>query len=162
MASLEDLFLFMADHADHLSTTVIPALERGWVVVSDRYSDSRVTYQGATLRDAVPSPLEWVRDIHKPWSVVPDLTLLFTIDPNLAVERCFSREKESEGQEKGKGSKGPEKFEQVDFLRAVSQNFLLLSEMEPERFVIIDASRSLEEVAKEALKAITDFLSLQG
>jgi len=145
---LEDLFLFMADHADHLAGEVIPALERGAVVISDRYSDSRAAYQGATLRGTVPDPMTWVRELHRPWSMVPDLTILFVLDPSTAVDRCRSRSGDTE----------QERFEQEALLRRVAENFRRLAELDPERFVLIDAGRDPEDVFEQALVAITGFL----
>jgi dTMP kinase len=151
---LEELFLFMADHALHLKETVIPALEEGMVVISDRYSDSRVAYQGATLRGIVPRPLEWVRELHRPWSVVPERTILFSIDPALAVLRCRSRE---EGSPKEK-TNGPEKFEREEFLGEVAANFEAMARSEPERFVVIDAARGKAEILEETLDALAEIL----
>lgn len=152
---LEELFLFMADHARHLKETVIPALEKGMVVISDRYSDSRVAYQGTTLRGVIPQPLEWVRELHRPWSVVPDKTILFSIDPSLAVERCLSRQKGATEEK----PKGPEKFEREGFLGEVARNFELMARSEPERFVVIDAAREKAEILEETIEALSIALS---
>jgi dTMP kinase len=152
---LEELFLFMADHARHLAETVIPALERDMVVISDRYSDSRVAYQGATLRGVIPQPLEWVRELHRPWSVLPDKTILFSIDPALAVERCLSRQKGATEEK----PKGPEKFEREGFLGEVARNFELMARSEPERFVVIDAAREKAEILEETIEALSITLS---
>ena len=153
---LEELFLFMADHARHLAETVIPALERNMVVISDRYSDSRVAYQGATLRGVIPRPLEWVRELHRPWSVVPDKTILFSIDPTLAVERCQSRAGKAGSYQI---SKPPEKFEREGFLEEVARNFELMARREPERFVVIDAARGKAEILEETMTALAKTLS---
>lgn len=146
---LEDFFLFMADHADHLAGEVIPALDRGAVVISDRYSDSRTAYQGATLRGVVPDPMTWVRELHRPWSMVPDLTILFVLDPSTAVERCRSRS----------GGAEQERFEQESLLRRVAENFRRLAELEPDRFVLIDAGCDPEDVFEQVLAAITGILN---
>jgi dTMP kinase len=151
---LEELFLFMADHARHLKETMIPALERGRVVISDRYSDSRIAYQGATLRGIIPQPMKWVRELHRPWSVVPDKTILFSIDPAQAVFRCRSRE----GVSSSIMPKPPEKFEREMFLREVAANFEALARSEPGRFVIIDAARSKAEILEETMEALTEIL----
>lgn len=151
---MEELFLFMADHARHLAETVIPALEGGMVVVSDRYSDSRAAYQGATLREIFSDPMERVRELHRPWSVVPDRTILFSIDPALAVERCLSR-----GEADPSAPKGPEKFEREEFLRLVAENFKTLARLEPRRFVVIDASRPIAEVLAETVEALAEVLA---
>ena len=158
---LGDLFLFMADHADHLAGVVEPALNKGCVVISDRYSDSRVAYQGATLRDVIPDPVRWIRDLHRSWSPIPDLTLLFVLDPAIAVKRCLFRSdcQNSQSSDSKSERPKPEKFEREGFLRSVEENFLWLAKAEPERFVLIDADRELEEVTESALKAILKFLS---
>ncbi len=153
---LEELFLFMADHARHLAETVIPALERGMVVISDRYSDSRVAYQGATLRGVIPRPMEWVKELHRPWCIVPDKTILFSIDPSLAVKRCQSRQEECASSQM---PKGPEKFEREEFLREVARNFELIVKEEPERFVAIDATRGKAEILEETMTALAELLS---
>jgi dTMP kinase len=98
---LAELFLYTADHADHLSRLVKPALAAGDVVVSDRYSDSRYAYQGAALEDQVPRAMEYVRGIHQPWTRPPDLTLYFDVDPETGAARAGATNK----------------FEQVEFVR---------------------------------------------
>ena len=152
---LEELFLFMADHARHLKETVIPALEEGMVVISDRYSDSRVAYQGATLQGVVPQPLEWVRDLHRPWSVIPKRTILFSIDPALAVQRCRSREEGAPSMM----PKPSEKFEREEFLREVAANFEAMARSEPERFIVVDAARGKAAILEETMKAVAEVLS---
>jgi dTMP kinase len=138
---MEELFLFMADHADHLSKTVIPSLQEGAVVISDRYADSTAAYQGATLREIVPDPVIWIQNICRPWNVLPDLTIVFALDPALALRRIESRS-------------SAEKFERAEFLKDVDENFRRLAENEPERFVLIDASQKIEDVARDALSLI--------
>ena len=152
---MEELFLFMADHARHLAETVIPALEEGMVVISDRYSDSRIAYQGATLLEVVSHPLELVRELHRPWSVPPDKTILFSIDPAVAVERCLLRR---EGAASSMMAKPPEKFEREEFLRLVAENFEMMARREPERFVVIDAARGKGEVLAETMRVLAEIL----
>jgi dTMP kinase len=142
---LAELFLFTADHAEHLAKLVKPELENGKIVISDRYSDSRYAYQGATLKNRLENPLEWVKHLHQGWTVVPDLTFLFDIEPEIAVERCGKRGEQT-------------KFEKIGFLQNVRENFLSLTAEEPERFVIIDASSSPEEVEKEVVQKILEFI----
>lgn len=142
---LAELFLFTADHAEHLAKLVKPALESGKSVISDRYSDSRYAYQGVTLKNRLENPLEWIKNLHRGWTVVPDLTFLFDIKPELSVERCGRRGDQS-------------KFEKIEFLRGVREIFLRLVEEDPERFIVIDASRSPESVEKEVAEKVLDFL----
>ncbi len=143
---MEELFLFMADHASHLAKTIIPSLECGAIVLSDRYTDSTAAYQGVTLRNVLPDPVQWIRSLYKPWNLPPDRTLLFVLDPGIALQRMQSRP-------------GREKFERFDFLQSVDENFRMLAALEPERFVLIDAGKPQETVAEDALLAILELLS---
>jgi dTMP kinase len=142
---LAELFLFTADHAEHLAKLVKPALESGKSVISDRYSDSRYAYQGITLKKYMENPLGFVRSIHKGWTIVPDLTLLFDIRPEDSIERCGKRGDQS-------------KFEKIEFLRSVRDVFLKLVEEDPDRFTVIDASRSPKKVEIEVTEEILNFL----
>lgn len=135
-----EALLFMADHATHV-VRVRSEIEDGALVVSDRWSDSTYAYQGAALSfpgfDAVP----WLQQAERPFDLRPDLTLLFDLDPEVAMERV--------------GRRGAaEKFERVDFLARVRENYLRLARNEPERFVLVDASRAPADVLQEALAAV--------
>lgn len=143
---LAELFLFTADHAEHLAKLVKPALESGKLVISDRYSDSRYAYQGVTLRTRLENPLEWVKNLHQKWTIVPDLTFLFDISPEISIERCGKRGEQS-------------KFEKLEFLQGVREIFLRLAEEDPKRFIVIDASHSPEYIEKEVTEKILEFLS---
>ncbi|WEL20390.1 dTMP kinase [Halorhabdus sp. BNX81] len=143
--SLAELFLYTADHAAHLADTVQPALDRGEVVVSDRYSDSRYAYQGATLADRLDDPLAFVREIHEPWTRPPDATIYLDVDAETGAER----------------SGGTNKFERVEHLRSVRENYEALIAAEPDRFVRIDATRAAEAVRADVLEAVERLLSEQ-
>jgi dTMP kinase len=140
---LAELFLYTADHADHLSRLVRPALEAGETVVSDRYADSRYAYQGATLQGVVDDPMAYVRRIHEPFTRVPDLTLYFDVPPDVGAER----------------SAGANKFERAEYLERVRDNFERLLAEDPDRFVRIDATDDPDAVlaaAREAIEAHRD------
>ncbi|XVH32437.1 dTMP kinase [Haloferacaceae archaeon DSL9] len=139
---LAELFLYTADHADHLSRVVRPALAEGRPVISDRYSDSRYAYQGATLEATdLTRPMEYIRGIHSAFSRDPDATIFLDVDPELAAAR----------------SGATNKFEQVEYLARVRENYERLIEAEPGRFVRVDATRSPEEVIAR-VEAIVDRL----
>jgi dTMP kinase len=142
---LAELFLFAADHAEHISKLILPSLESGRNVISDRYSASRYAYQGMTLQGRFKDPLQWIQDIHKEWTIVPDLTILFDIDPMAAVARCGTR-----------GDKT--KFEKVSFLEGVRKNYLRLAEENPSSFAIIDASRSTDKIESDVIRTISSYL----
>ncbi|MDD4750055.1 MAG: dTMP kinase, partial [Methanosarcinaceae archaeon] len=130
---------------EHVAKLVGPALKSGKTVISDRYSDSRYAYQGITLKNRIKDPLAWVRDLHRGWTIVPDLTLLFDISPKTAIERCGNR-----------GDKT--KFEKIEFLAGVKDIFHTLAAEEPKRFVLIDAARPAAEVEAEVVEIILEFL----
>jgi len=140
--SLAELFLYTADHADHLSSVVRPALDRGELVVSDRYSDSRYAYQGATLADHpdIGDALDFVRRVHDPWTRPPDLTVYLDVSPEVGAERAGATNK----------------FEQADYLRAVAENYERLIEDDPDRFVRIDAERPPEAVREDVVDCVRE------
>ncbi|MFB6296197.1 MAG: dTMP kinase, partial [Halobacteriales archaeon] len=144
---LAELFLYTADHADHLDRTIRPALARGDLVISDRYADSRYAYQGAGIaasasdrpeEASIEDPVAYVRSIHRPWTREPDLTLYFDVDAETGAER----------------SGATNKFETAAFLESVRENYERLLSEDPERFVRIDATRPPEEVRSRAVEAI--------
>jgi dTMP kinase len=138
---LAELFLYTADHAAHLADTVRPALDADGVVVSDRYSDSRYAYQGATLDGVVPESMEFVRQVHQPWTRPPDVTIYLDVDPKAAAER----------------SGATNKFETADYLADVRENYRRLLDAERERFVEIDATQP-EAVVKETVRDAVEAL----
>ena len=138
---LAELFLFTADHADHLSRVVRPALAEGNLVVSDRYSDSRFAYQAASLDAELDRPLEYVRGIHAAFSRPPDATVFLDVDPETAAARAGATNK----------------LERAGYLAEVRENYERLIEYEPERFVRVDASQSPEAVI-EAVERVFERL----
>jgi len=144
--SLAELFLYTADHAAHLADTVRPALAEGRVVVSDRYSDSRYAYQGATLAAHpdldVADPLQFVREVHEPWTRPPDATIYLDVDPAIGAERAGTTNK----------------MEQADFLERVRDNYEQLVADEPDRFVRIDATRPQDDVVADVRETVANLL----
>ena len=137
--------LFVADHAAHLSTLVRPALSKGRLVISDRYSDSRFAYQSVTLKGVVPDPEGWLRAMHNGWSIVPDRTFLLVLSIDDALARLADKS-------------GREHFEKREVLEAVQNNYLAYARAEPSRFVIVDAALEKEELAKFVADAIRQIL----
>ena len=135
---LAELFLYTADHAAHLAGTVRPALERDRVVVSDRYSDSRYAYQGVSLAGRFEDPVGFVREVHQPWTRPPDATVYLDVDPETAAER----------------SGATNKFETVEYLARVSENYERLVAADPDRFVRVDATREADVVRADVQKHV--------
>ncbi|GAB3697896.1 dTMP kinase [Halorubrum pallidum] len=140
---LAELFLYTADHADHLSRTIEPALADGTLVISDRYSDSRFAYQAATLAASevdIERPLAYVRDIHAPFSRPPDATIYLDLDARTAAERA------------GRTNK----FEQDGYLAAVRENYERLIDAEPDRFHRVDATAPQAAVSDRVCEIVAD------
>lgn len=136
-----EALLFMADHATHVER-VRGQLAEGALVVSDRWSDSTFAYQGAALSFPGFDALARLREMEAPFDLAPDLTLLFDLDPEAAIERV------------GRRGQDAEKFERVDFLVKVRANYLRLAKEEPARFVVLDAARAPDAVLRDALAAV--------
>ena len=139
---LAELFLYTADHADHLARVVRPALADEKLVVSDRYSDSRYAYQGATLSETIDDPMAYIRSIHEPFTRPPDATLYFDLPPELGAERAGATNK----------------FETAAYLKEVRGNYEQLIEAEPDRFHRIDATQPREAVIESALDTVSELI----
>ncbi|MEU7100440.1 dTMP kinase [Streptomyces longwoodensis] len=126
-----EALLYAADRAEHVDTVVRPALERGAVVISDRYVDSSVAYQGAG-RDL--SPVEIARISR--WAtngLVPHLTVLLDVSPETARERF---------------TEAPDRLESepAEFHARVRSGFLTLAASDPGRYLVVDAAQEPEGV----------------
>jgi len=137
---LAELFLYTADHAAHLANTVRPALEADRLVVADRFADSRYAYQGATLQGVVDRPIEYVRGIHLPFTVEPDLTIYLDLDPETAAARAGATDK----------------FERAAHLEAVRENYDRLIGVSPERWECVDATQAPEAVIDDVEEILAE------
>ena len=136
IAPRAEALLYAADRAHHVATVVRPALERGEVVVQDRYLDSSVAYQGA---GRVLDPAE-VRNLSL-WATegaLPDLTILLDLDPAVARERLDAADKPFDRLE----------VEKAEFHTRVREAFLALAAAEADRFLVLDAAASPSEIAE--------------
>lgn len=129
-----EALLFAADRAHHIHTIVRPALERGEVVIQDRYLDSSVAYQGAARAlgaDEVRELSLWATG-----GALPDVTVLLDLDPAVARRRLDADDKPFDRLE----------AEKAEFHTRVRDAFLALAAAEPERFLVIDATLPREEI----------------
>jgi dTMP kinase len=135
VAPRAEALLYAADRAQHVATLVDPALERGAVVVQDRYLDSSVAYQGAgRVLDAGE-----IRDLSL-WATegaLPHLTVLLDLDPAAARARLDADDKPFDRLE----------AEREDFHARVRAAFLQLAAAEPDRFLVLDATRPAADLA---------------
>ncbi|MEU2424705.1 dTMP kinase [Streptomyces sp. NPDC007851] len=126
-----EALLYAADRAEHVDTVVRPALERGAIVISDRYIDSSVAYQGAG-RDLSPTEVarinRWATD-----GLVPHLTVLLDVPPETARERF---------------TEAPDRLESepAEFHARVRAGFLTLAASDPGRYLVVDAGQEAEAV----------------
>ena len=135
IAPRAEALLYAADRAHHVATVVRPALERGEVVIQDRYLDSSVAYQGAgRVLDATE-----VRDLSL-WATegaLPDLTVLLDLDPSTARRRLDADDKPFDRLE----------AEKEEFHARVRSAYLALAAAEPQRFLVVDASLDPDDIA---------------
>lgn len=133
-AETETLLMFAA-RREHIANVIQPALERGAYVLSDRFTDATFAYQSGA-KGVAASKVEilekWVQE-----DLQPDITLLFDVPVEVSIARLA-------------GARSPDKFERESaaFFTRIRNAYLERASRNPQRFRIIDASRSLEEVAK--------------
>lgn len=135
IAPRAEALLYAADRAHHIASTVRPALARGEVVIQDRYLDSSVAYQGV---GRVLDPVE-IRELSL-WAaegLLPDLTILLDLDETVARTRLDSARTRYDRLE----------AEKAEFHARVRTAYLDLAEAEPERFLVLDASQPVADIA---------------
>lgn len=143
-----ELFLYLADRAQHAASVVRPALERGAVVLSDRFADSTIVYQGYGRGLDVPA-LERLNAIAVD-GVWPDLTLLFDLDSAAGLARAHARN-EAEGKAV---SEGRFEAEGLAFHERVRAGFLDWAARNPARFAVVDAGQDMDTVFASAKEAV--------
>ena len=138
-----EALLYAASRRQHLVEKVWPALKEGKIVICDRYLDSSLAYQGGASGLGADNILE-VNNFATE-GTFPDLTLLFDIDPKLGLARIAANSNREVNRLD---------LEKIEFHNKVRNTFLELAKRYPERFVVIDASQSREEVAKKTLEVM--------
>jgi len=148
-----ELLLYFASRAQNVAEKIRPALEAGKIVVSDRYTDSTLVYQGI----ARGLGEEVVRQLHEIacGGLDPDLTLYLDIDPEAGLARARHRNRGVRGDEAGQTRMDEQSAE---FYRRVRRGYLELARREPQRVRLIDASRGMEEVERDVWAAVSAFL----
>jgi len=140
-----EALLYAADRAHHVYSVIRPALAQGDVVISDRYFDSSIAYQGA---GRVLEPGEVARISR--WateSLFPTLTIIIDLPPQLGLARLKSKDRlESQP---------------IDFHERVRQEFLQLAALDPERYVIIDGNQSIEDTHTAIISRVSEIPALK-
>jgi dTMP kinase len=140
---LAELLLYYADRAQHISEVIGPALDKGLTVITDRFTDSTVAYQGYArgLDLNIINPLNNLI-VGK---TRPSLTFILDID----VEEGLRRNREAKKEDRFE-------LEKVEFHKAVRNGFMQIAEEEPDRVKVIDASGSPEDINKIIIKTVED------
>lgn len=138
-----ELFLYLADRAQHVEEKIIPALESGKVVLCDRYIDSTVAYQGFARGIDVKSIFDLNLVATK--SLMPDITLIY----DLPVEAALSRL----GKEKDRLES-----EHSDFHEKVRNGYLNLANLYPNRIKVIDANREINSISLETINTLKNII----
>jgi len=136
-----EIFLFTAARRDHLERTILPALENGLAVLCDRFSDSTRVYQGVTRGD-LRNLVDQLDSAMIPRQ--PDITVLIDLDPTISLARAIER------------STNEARFEDfgLEMQIKLREGFLTLAHEFPNRFMVIDGSRTEAEVAENISKRL--------
>jgi dTMP kinase len=151
LAPLAELLLMAADRAQHVAEVIRPALNAGRIVISDRYADSTVAFQGygrgldlasTTLANRLATG-----------GLVPDLTILFDLDPEKAQARLDAR---ATAEAPGGFEPGMTRFDEetLEFHVRVREGYLSLAAAEPDRFRVLDATESVEVTHRQVLALV--------
>lgn len=151
-----ELFLYLADRAQHVHEVITPAISQGKIVLSDRHTDSTVAYQGYGRG----FDLQLLLALNKVASegLIPDITFLLDCPVQLALSRTVRRSSDAAE------LKSNDRFESenLEFHEKVRQGFLELARAEPARFYIIDASRSEQQVFAAVREVVDRRLDLSS
>jgi dTMP kinase len=145
---LTQTFLFMAARQEHVTRVIAPALARGAVVISDRYADATVAYQGY----GQGMDVQTIRELNMlaTGGVVPDLTLVLDLDPAAGMRRIRGRAKDT--------------FEKMDtaFHRRVREGYLEIARADKNRVVVLDADREPDVLHADIVRAVAELLARRG
>jgi dTMP kinase len=154
---LTELLVFAADRAQHVRRLVRPALEAGRLVISDRYADATVAYQGAGRGFSTQLISQIVQLATE--GLKPDLTLLF----DLPIEESSSRTaRRSTGKSSGRISRDRLDIETAEFHARVRDAYLQIALAEPERVKLIDTSGPVEQTQERLKEILIPFLQSRG
>jgi dTMP kinase len=143
MSPKAEALMYAADRAEHVASVIAPALDRGTIVITDRYVDSSLAYQGAGRN----LPAEEIARFNW-WATggrVPDLTILLDMDPMAGLQRRARSADRLEA-------------EPAEFHQRVRAGFLALARAEPARYLVLDADRPAEEITRDIQERVRGML----
>ena len=148
MDKVTEALLYAASRRQHLVEKVWPLTKEGKIVISDRFLDSSLAYQGGARGLGIEKVLEI--NMHATEGYYPDLTLLFDLDPRIGLQRIAANDSREVNRLD---------LEKIDFHDNVRKTFLELANRFKDRFVVLDASKPFDEVVEDAYHAIKDRLA---
>ncbi len=144
MTPLAELLLYNASRAQHIQEVILPVMNKGAIVITDRFTDSTVAYQGYgrgidlsiinSLKRTIAADLQ------------PDITILLDLDVEVGLRR-----------NRGINKMDRLELEDIEFHKRVRNGYLEIATKEPERIKLVDASEGIEQVHNRIIKIITDF-----
>ena len=140
-----EALLYAADRAHHVFSKIRPALDRGEVVITDRYFDSSIAYQGAgrvLVSGEVARISRWATE-----SLFPTLTILIDQPAEIGLSRLKSKDRLE--------------IEPIDFHERIRQEYLQLTLIDPERYLVVDGRRSIEEIHQEIIARVGEIPGLR-
>ena len=149
VAPMAELLAFAADRAQHVEYLIKPALADGKIVISDRYADATFAYQGAGRgfpADKVNQVIELATG-----GLKPDLTIFFDIPVEMAINRMSDRA-ESEAKANRMDA------EAAEFYHRVRDAYLEIAAAEPKRFIVVDASGSVDEIQNNVAAIVGEII----
>jgi len=147
MCDLTELLLFAASRAQHVQEKIIPAIERGAIVISDRFDAATISFQHYA-RGIDLELITKINNIAKA-GFQPDMNIILDLSPELGLERVHGRGDKLDRMED----------EKLDFLSKARNGYLEQAKANPSKFHVIDAAQTAEEVAKEAMNCLEELLN---
>jgi len=135
-----EVLLYMASRSQHTGEWIIPELEKGNIVISDRYYDSTFAYQGAA-RKIDGKLIDTIRR-YATFGLVPNITFLVDLPEEIGLSRILKKDADRLEQES------------MEFHKRVREGFLELAKKEPERFIILDGKKSINEIHHDVINII--------
>lgn len=146
-----EALLYAASRREHITKTIIPALEAGKIILCDRFLDSSLAYQGFARGIGIDEVYEMNRFATD--DILPDLTILVNVKPEIGMERIKNNHR---------GELDRLEVEKMEFHQKVYQGFNLVKQKFSNRIVTINGEQSRENVKKDALEVVTRFLLTRG
>lgn len=142
MGDRTEALLFAAGRAEHVHHLIRPALERGEIVISDRFMDSSIVYQGMGRGLGASDVMGlnmWATD-----NLAPDLTIVLDVESNLGLDRIGIKDRIEQAS--------------IEMHQKVRQGFLQLADRDPDRYLVIGAEQGIDDIAVQVLERVDALL----